>query len=83
MNNIKYHLPWEPKKLLWECPECFGINAWNYTDAERAEARLKKQTVKVSYGSCFDNICGHCGVNIVKQNSPILSECFTHQETSV
>jgi hypothetical protein len=24
------HLPWEPKRMFWVCPECEAINAWNW-----------------------------------------------------
>lgn len=66
-----------PERTLWECPTCYNINAWNWEDAERASSLLKVE-VKVSHGSCFDNICGHCGVNLVHIDSPINSECYTH-----
>ena len=72
------HLPWERKnQTLWVCPECGNVNAWNSDDAERASKRLKIP-VEVCHGSCFDNICGHCGANIIKTDSPILAECYTH-----
>lgn len=81
---MKDHLPWESGKLLvganlWVCPVCRAINAWNQKDAERAAAKLKK-AVEVCHGSCFDNICGGCGADIVKPDSPILSPCFTHRD---
>lgn len=76
---MKDHLPWEPKRLLWVCPECGGINAWNWMDADRA-ARLLKKEVACCCGSCYDNICGHCKVDIVEPNSPLTAEVFTHME---
>ena len=76
----KEHLPWDTKnKMLWCCPQCESINAWNSDDAERASKKLKI-TVEACHGSCFDNVCGHCGANIVKPDSPILTECYTHTE---
>jgi hypothetical protein len=78
-NLMKEHLPWKPKCLLWVCPECGQKNAFNGEDAERAEAKLK-EPIKVSYSSCFDNICGGCGSDIVKSDSPILAPCYTHSE---
>ena len=92
MITTKEHLPWyeegDPRlqnKLgcffrmptLWECPECGTVNAWNYHEARRASLKLK-QVVEVCHGSCFDNVCGHCGADIVKSDSPILAECYTH-----
>ena len=78
----KDHLPWESGKLLvggnlWVCPECGTINAWSYEDAERAAAKLK-QPVEVCYGSCYDNFCGSCKADIVKPDSPILAQCYSH-----
>ena len=73
------HLPWRKKSLLWLCPQCETINAWNWEDAERASKRLGVK-VEVCSGSCFDNICGHCGADIVNQDSPILAPCYTHSE---
>lgn len=75
---MKDHLPWE-SNTLWVCPQCGGINAFNHEEATRAEAKCR-QSVAVSHGSCFDNICGHCGADIVKPDSPILSPCYTHSE---
>jgi hypothetical protein len=78
--NLKSHLPWEGKnRLFWICPECGQVNAYNYEDAERA-SRLLKDEVKVSFGSCFDNICGGCRCDIVNPDSPILAPCYTHSE---
>ena len=93
MNITKDHLPWSTKNYmlnyLWICPECCGVNAWSYDDAERAMRKFKHiksssrtaltVEVKVSHGSCFDNCCGHCGRDIVKPDSPILAECYTHE----
>jgi hypothetical protein len=70
-----------PNRTLWHCPICYGVNAWNWQDAERAEQLLKK-TVKIAHGSCFDNICGHCGADFVAEDSPIMAECYTHIERS-
>lgn len=78
----RMHLPWDRKgQLLWICPECGQINAWNYEDAIRASARVKRD-VAVSFGSCFDNVCGNrnCGANIVNSESPINHPCYTHSE---
>lgn len=67
-----------PERTLWECPVCGSINAWDWNEAERA-SRLLKTKVKVSHGSCFDNICGHCGSDIVRADSPIRASCYTHE----
>jgi hypothetical protein len=75
----KDHLPFEKNKMLWVCPECGAINAWSGDDAERASSKLKTK-VLVCHGSCFDNVCGGCGSDIVKPDSPILSPCYTHSE---
>lgn len=48
-------------------------------DADRA-ARLLKKEVACCCGSCYDNICGHCKVDIVEPNSPLTAEVFTHME---
>ena len=80
MKLNRLHLPWECKgQLFWICPECGQVNAWNYEDAVRATARLKRD-VAVSFGSCFDNICGNkqCGANIARPDSPINHPCYTH-----
>ena len=93
MNINTEHLPWYPEgdlrlknkrslmrmPSLWVCPECGTVNAWNWEDAERASKRLGVK-VEVCSGSCFDNICGHCGADIVNQDSPILAPCYTHSE---
>jgi hypothetical protein len=67
-----------PYRRVWECAACNGLNAWNWEDAERGEG-LIGLPFKVSYGSCFDNRCGHCGANTVLADSPIMAECYTHQ----
>ena len=74
------HLPWErAKDMLWICPECRVINTMGwYDEAERASKKLK-QKVYVSHGSCFDNVCGKCKVNIAEPSSPILAEVYTHE----
>jgi hypothetical protein len=85
MRITKDHLPWDyPAKhlvggFLWICPECGTVNAWNYEDAQRASKKLKVK-VSISHGSAFDNNCGHCGVDIVHPDSPILAACYTHSE---
>lgn len=73
----KDHLPFG-SHMLWQCPVCGTVNAYNHEDAERASGRLKRE-VAVCHGSCFDNICGHCGADIVDPESPINAECYTHQ----
>jgi hypothetical protein len=83
MNITKDHLPWSTKNYklnyLWVCPECGEINAWNADEARRAAEKIKCTKIYLSHGSCFDNICGHCGRDIVHPDSPILAECYTHQ----
>lgn len=76
MFTNKDHLPWKKGALLWQCPECHAINAWNYNDRQRIQNRIKEMTYH-SFGSCFDNICGHCQRDIVSVESPINSECYT------
>jgi len=78
MSATKDHLPFG-KHNFWICPQCGAVNAYNWADQERAE-RLLKQPVVICHGSCFDNVCGDCGANIVKPDSPILSPCYTHME---
>lgn len=81
----------DPSRRVWECPCCSCINVWNWEDAERASTLLKldnpqhattnnrKRTeIHIAHGSCFDNVCGGCGANIVAADSPILAEVFTH-----
>ena len=68
-----------PERIIWECGACGGINAWNWDDAERA-SRLLKVEVKESHGSCFDNICGHCGTDWVRIDSPMRAEVYTHED---
>ena len=77
----KDHLPWE-SKLVWVCPECGALNVWDWNDAERLALKLKVpvDTLVTCSGSCFDNICGGCGADIVQPDSPILAECYTHNE---
>jgi len=78
----KDHLPWSTKNyrlnFLWICPECGEINAWNEDEADRVQLKLKKARVFIAHGSCFDNVCGNCGADIVKPESSILAECYTH-----
>lgn len=74
---MKDHLPWLGGRL-WLCPVCGAVNAWNIEDAERA-SRLLGVSVEVSHGSCFDNICGRCGSDIVEPGSPILAAVYTHE----
>ena len=72
-----------PSSDIWECRQCNGVNAWNWQDAEKAERRLTKRRgvpaeVAVAHGSCFDNVCGHCGTNFVRRDSPIRAELYVH-----
>lgn len=67
-----------PAASIWRCPSCRKVNAWNWDDAENASRRLGEE-VKVSHGSSFDNICGHCGTDFVKRNSPIRASVYTHE----
>jgi hypothetical protein len=73
--------PMNPSKDIWRCRSCGAINAWNWEDAERYEKRFKLEpgTVKHSTGSCFDNICGGCGTDFVRRDSPIRAVCYTHE----
>lgn len=79
---MKDHLPWDKgNRLFWVCPECGIINAWNWDDAVRVARTLKLDVqlkVAVSHGSCFDNVCGGCQVDIVNPDSPIQATCYTH-----
>lgn len=68
-----------PERRVWECPVCHGINAWNPEDADRAESLLRVE-VATSYGSCFDNVCGHCGADLVHVDGPILAPRYTHTQ---
>lgn len=77
MRITKDHLPFN-SNMLWLCPHCYSINAWNYGDAQRAEVKTREE-IFISHGSCFDNVCGNCGSNIVKPDSPILTEVYTHE----
>lgn len=67
----------DPARAIWECPACYGINAWDWNEADKASSLLKVE-VKCAHGSGFDNICGHCGADIVRKDSPIMAECYTH-----
>jgi hypothetical protein len=64
-------------KNFWKCNKCNSINAYNWTDAERASSLLKAE-VFVSTGSCFDNVCGCCHTDWVEIDSPINADCYTH-----
>ena len=66
----------DPDRRLWRCPACGGLNVWNWEDADRLAER--GMTVKVAHGSCFDNVCGHCGADLVLADSPIMADCYTH-----
>jgi hypothetical protein len=70
----------EPAADVWRCPCCDGLNVWAWTAAELASKKHKipLNDFKTASGSCFDNICGHCGADLVKEDSPILAQCFTH-----
>ncbi len=67
-----------PDARLWRCPSCRKPNAWNWSDAQAAADHLGVD-VAVAHGSCFDNICGHCGADVVKRSSPIRHPAYTHQ----
>jgi hypothetical protein len=69
----------DPARRLWECACCAGLSAWNWTDAERAQW-LTNKLVAVAWGSCWDNVCGHCGADFIRADAPILAECYTHVE---
>ena len=73
MNDHHYN----PERAIWVCLACERLNAWNYDDADYMNERWGLN-VKVSHGSCFDNICGHCGADIVRKDSPINHPCYTH-----
>lgn len=66
-----------PERRIWACPVCGGINAWDWQAVERAAAMLGVE-VATATGSCFDNICGHCHADIVRADSPIMANCYTH-----
>ena len=67
----------DPERRVWECAACGTYNAWNWDDAERASSLLRKPVV-CCHGSCFDNVCGGCGADWVREDSPIRAECYTH-----
>lgn len=67
----------DPLCDIWRCPECRGLNAWSDRVAEVATAVVGEE-VRVCRGSCFDNICGHCGADMVRADSPIQAEAYTH-----
>ena len=66
----------DPSRRVWRCMACAGVNVWNYGDNLRLNTPAR--TVAIAHGSCFDNVCGHCGANIVASDSPILADCYTH-----
>jgi hypothetical protein len=81
----------DPSRRVWECPVCRCVNVWNWADAQRAAAILgldcpeissannrNRSEIQIAHGSAFDNICGGCGADLVRADSPILAECYTH-----
>jgi hypothetical protein len=74
----------DPNRRVWECMACGQLNVWNWEDQE-AVARLchrdiydyanarQKNAVAIAHGSCYDNICGNCGADIVAIDSPIMA----------
>lgn len=64
-------------RRLWRCDACGKVNAWDWEDASEAEDWLN-ESVAVSYGSAFDNTCGHCRTDWVRWDSPFLAETYTH-----
>ena len=78
MNFVNEH-HYDPSRRIWACMNCHEVNAWDWDDADYMNDRWKLN-VKVSHGSAFDNICGHCGADIVEADSPILHPCYTHSE---
>jgi hypothetical protein len=42
------------------------------------KAGFKEKEIEIASGSCFDNICGHCRTDFVKENSPIRAKVYTH-----
>lgn len=78
---MAFQREFDPTRRVWRCPDCGTVNAWNWDDAERAAAILCEE-VAVAHGSCFDNVCGECGRDYVATDSPIMAECYTHQEVA-
>lgn len=70
----------DPSRNVWECPVCGYINVWDSNNIDRVKALCKTDKVAVCHGSSFDNVCGHCGADLVAKDSPILAECYTHQD---
>ena len=66
-----------PDRRVWVCPVCGAFNVWCWADQERA-ALILHAPVVVCHGSAFDNVCGACGADLVRADSPILAECYTH-----
>lgn len=66
-----------PTKSRWTCPACGGLNVWAYEDYEKLESKGKE--VYMCHGSSFDNICGKCGTDWVRRDSPIRAEVYTHE----
>lgn len=78
----------DPARRVWECPICGHVNTWNWDDGERASRLLSTLTrrhvpVYVCHGSAFDNVCGQCGTDFVRRDSPIRAECYTHEPPCV
>ena len=78
VNEIQQEARKNPEDDVWECPGCGGLNAWNQQDADTHSKRSGKE-VRISTGSCFDNICGHCHTDFVRRDSPIRAEVYTHE----
>lgn len=75
-----------PDRRVWECDSCGCLNTWNWKDQERltertgrpwvqdAPAFTRRNVIGIAHGSCFDNVCGVCGANHVRADSPILAD---------
>ena len=58
-----------------ECPVCGGLSAYAWEDVNE-----EKGINHIPCTSCWEWECGHCGAHLVDSASPILAECYTHQE---
>ncbi len=72
-----------------ECPECGGVSAYAWEDATLDpnsfifKSSPEQRKLIAHIGTCSglgEWTCGHCGTPWMAVDSPLNSECFTHQE---
>lgn len=76
---------------ILECICCGELSAYCYGDTDAYDqfdddiipGGFKPEPGTIAHigtASCWEWECGHCGAHHVDADSPILAECYTHEE---